>query len=148
MTIRFNWGTAIAVTYTAFAAATTGFVAFAMHRPVDLVSPDYYADSLREDQHMQAVRNARELGASLSIAATDGGVMLSLPRDQAGTTRGTVTLYRPSDASADRVVALEPDGDGRQRVSLEGLRPGQWLVQIRWNAGGREYYAEKPVIAP
>lgn len=47
MTIRLHWGTGIALAYTTFALATIGFVVFAMQRPVDLVSADYYADALR-----------------------------------------------------------------------------------------------------
>jgi hypothetical protein len=44
--MRLNWGTGVAAAYLLFAIATGGFAAFAMSRPVLLVSPDYYADSL------------------------------------------------------------------------------------------------------
>lgn len=148
MNIRFDWGTGIAVTYTVFALATAGFVVFAMGRPVALVRADYYAESLRQDQRAEAVRNARDLGVAVSIVNTDGRhVVVSLPREQAETARGTVTLYRASDASADRVLDLAPGADGRQQFSLSGLAPGHWLVQVRWSAGGREYYLEQPTVA-
>ncbi len=148
MTIRFNWGTGITLSYVAFAVATTGFVVFAMGRPVALVRGDYYAESLRQDQHMQAVQNARDLGAAVSIVGVDDRhVMLSLPSGQARSARGTVTLYRASDPGADRVLELAPGVDGRQPVSLSGLVAGHWLVQVRWRAGGRDYYVEQPVIA-
>jgi hypothetical protein len=39
--MKWNWGTAIAATYVVFAAATIGFVVFAMQLPVLLVRPDY-----------------------------------------------------------------------------------------------------------
>ena len=58
MRITFNWGTGIALVYIAFAVATTGFVTFAMNRSVDLVSADYYAQSLQQDQQMDAEQNA------------------------------------------------------------------------------------------
>jgi FixH len=148
MTIRFNWGTGIGLSYAAFALATIGFVVFAMGRPVVLVRADYYAESLRQDQRMQAVRNARDLGPGVSVTLTSGrDVLVSLPRDQARIAHGIVTLYRASDAAADRVLDLALDADGRQHVSLTGLAAGRWVVQLLWTAGGREYYFEEPVMA-
>ena len=65
--MRVNWGTGIATAYVIFATATSGFVAFAMSRPVSLVSRDYYAESLREDQHLAARRNAAALGSGVAV---------------------------------------------------------------------------------
>jgi hypothetical protein len=141
-----NWGVGVAATYILFAAATGGFVAFAMSRPVSLVRPDYYADSLREDQHLAAARNAQTLGATLEVQS-DGRdrIHLSVPPAHAPVTAGTVTLYRASDAAADRTFALHPDLNGEQDVDVRGLARGFWLVQLRWKADGRDYYFEQPV---
>jgi len=147
MKIAMNWGTGITVSYITFAAATTAFVVFAVRRPVDLVSTDYYAQSLRQDQQMDAVRNARDLGAQAAIVQPDGrSVAVSIPRAQVASARGTVTLYRASDASADRVFPLKADADGRQRVALDGLAAGVWMVRLRWNADGRDFYLEQRVF--
>jgi hypothetical protein len=148
MTVRFNWGTGIAMTYAAFVLATSGFVAFALGRPVLLVRADYYAESLRQDARMAAIQNARGLGAGVSVAAAgDRDVLVSLPSDQARRAHGTITLYRASDAAADRVFELVPGPDGRQHVSLGGLAAGHWLVQVRWSVGAQDYYLEQPVMA-
>ncbi|HET7220556.1 MAG TPA: FixH family protein [Vicinamibacterales bacterium] len=147
MTIRFNWGTGIALTYTAFALATSAFVAFAMERHVDLVSPDYYARSLQLDRRMEAVRNAAALGQRLTVAQTaPRAVALALPADQSADAKGTVTLYRASDASADRQMPIALDPSGRQEISLAGLLTGHWLVQVEWRARGRDYFVEREVI--
>src|SRR5262245_30863814 len=123
MRVSLSWGTAIALVYAAFAAATMAFVVFALRRPVDLVSADYYEQSLRQDRQMDAERNARALGDAASIVqAGDRSLMLSLPAAQAADARGTVTLYRASDASADRIVTLSTDTAGRQRIALDGLQ--------------------------
>src|SRR3954471_7249234 len=61
MKLHVNWGTGVAVVYTAFAVATSAFVVFALRRPVDLTAADYYAQSLREDQQMEAVRHTSDL---------------------------------------------------------------------------------------
>jgi hypothetical protein len=148
MKIHFNWGTGIAMSYVAFAAATMAFVVFAVRRPVDLVAADYYAQSLKQDQQMDAVRNARGLGDAASIVQSeDRAVVVSLPAAHAASACGTITLYRASDASADRVVDLKMDANGRQRVSLDGLKAGVWSVRARWTADGRDYYLEERVFA-
>jgi nitrogen fixation protein FixH len=149
MRITLNWGTGIALVYTAFAAATTGFVAFAMGRSVDLVSVDYYAQSLEQNQRMEAERNTRALGQHPSVAwSAARSVVLSLPSAHAATATGTITLYRPSDAAADRTFTLAIDGAGRQQLSVDALARGRWLLQVRWNAGGISYYFEEPVVVP
>jgi hypothetical protein len=148
MRITFNWGTGIAAVYTTFALATTGFVTFAMSQRVDLVSSDYYAQSLRQDQRIAAERHARSLDPQPSVVLTGSGhAMLSLPPDQAGAA-GVITWYRPADPRADRTTALALDRAGRQQLPLSGLMPGRWIVQVRWAAGGRDYYFEQAVLLP
>jgi hypothetical protein len=146
MKLRMNWAAGIVASYVVFAAGTTGFVLYAMNRPVDLVAIDYYEQSLRQDRQMAAERNTRALGGAASITQTaDHEIVVSVPRDQAAPS-GWITLYRASDASADRVFALKPDRDGRHPVSLAGLRPGAWSVRVRWTAQGREFYLEQRVF--
>jgi hypothetical protein len=148
MRITFNWGFGVGLAYILFALATIGFVAFAMTRSVDLVSDDYYAQSLRLDARMQAERNTRALRPAPSVVQTAARTaLLSLPLEQAAATAGTLTLYRPSDATADRVLPLGLDSKGRQHVSLEGLVHGSWILQVSWSTGGRDYYFEQPVFA-
>jgi hypothetical protein len=147
MKIPFNWGSGIALTYTTFALATSGFVAFAIGRPVDLVSTDYYARSLQLDRHLKAQRNAEALGRALSIELSSQRTLrIALPVDQALTARGTVTLYRASNARADRHVPLAPDAWGRQEIALNDVASGHWLVQLEWSGGDADYYAQRSVV--
>jgi nitrogen fixation protein FixH len=146
VTIRCNWGAGVATAYAVFALATIAFVVFAVRRPVSLVSDNYYAESLQQDRRTEALRNAAALGELVGVSGhQDAEVIVTLPSRQAGTARGTVTFYRASDAAADRVIPLAVAADGRQRVSVRGFQSGQWLVQLRWTAGGREFYAEQQV---
>jgi len=148
MRITFNWGTGIAAVYTAFALATTGFVTFAMSERVDLVSGDYYAQSLRQDQRMAAEENARSLTPPPSVSLTvPGQASLSLPPAQSGAA-GTITWYRAADSRADRTTALALDDAGHQQLPLGGLMAGRWIVQVCWTANGRDYYYEQAVLLP
>src|SRR6266545_4155541 len=139
--MKWNWGAGIATTYIAFALATSGFVVFAMNRPVSLVRPDYYAESLREDQQMAARANAQQLGSAVSIAAEGSDIVrLTVPRTAGAIVTGTVTFYRASDPAADRTFTFSPGARGVQDVSVSQLAAGHWIVKLHWTAGGREYY--------
>jgi len=144
--MRLNWGTGVAAAYLLFAIATGGFAAFAMSRPVLLVSPDYYADSLREDQHLAASRNALALGGAAGLTSNGRDCIdIVIPADQAAGATGSITLYRASDPAADQMIALSPDRTGRQVLAVGEIARGTWLVQVRWSAAGRDYYLEKLV---
>jgi nitrogen fixation protein FixH len=146
MKFRVHWGFGLAAAYVLFATSTVGFVVFAIERPVDLVSPDYYAQSLRHDQRLAAMTNAAELGHELDVEVAYRNVRLHFPPAMAATIEGTATLYRPSSAAADRVMALRPNRDGVQMLSLARVPAGHWVLQLQWTAGGRAFYHEATVI--
>ena len=140
---RLNWGAGVTLAYIVFAAGTTAVVVFAMHRPVDLVSPDYYAQELRQDERAAATANAAALGGALGLDVTRAEVRLRIPASQAAAARGSIHLYRASNAADDREFALAPDATGAQRVNISRLPGGQWIVKVQWTAGGRAYYVEQ-----
>jgi hypothetical protein len=146
--MKFNWATGVVFVYSAFALSTTAFVTFAMSRSVDLVRADYYAESLRHDDRLQAIDNAARLGSAAAVVAQAGSIEIALPPSQRATARGTITLYRPSSAAADRHLDLTIDAAGRQRVAMGDAAPGLWIVQLAWSAGGREFYLERPITVP
>jgi hypothetical protein len=145
--VRWNWGLGVALVYGLFASATVGFAWFAMTERVDLVSDDYYAQSLVHDGRLAAIERVARLGDRFAIddAIERGRVVVRWPREMAGHARGSIRLYRPADARADRVTAIGPSADGRQRLSLDDLAAGRWIVKVHWTAGGQDFYAERAV---
>jgi len=148
--IRVNWGLGIALCYSLFALATVAFVMFAMSRPVELVSVDYYRQSLAHDTRLEAIGNAHALGAALQVTVDAGErtATIRLPAEAAAGATGTVTMYRPAEAAADRERPVSIAPDGSQRVSLDGLARGRWLLRLEWQSRGRVYYHEQPVVVP
>jgi nitrogen fixation protein FixH len=142
---RLHWGVGIAAVYTVFATATIGFVAFAISRPVDLVSADYYTRSLEHDDRLAALARARALGATLRCTLSEDTrtLALELPPELARMASGAVHLYRPSDGRADRTMPLRLDAGGSQQLSLAGLAHGRWTLQLEWRANGLTYYHER-----
>jgi hypothetical protein len=146
---RVHWGAAVALVYLAFAGSTSAFVAFALRHPVELVTADYYEQSLRHDDRLAAITRTRALAQPPVVAiAADGVLVVTLPADVIAGAVGTITLYRPSDVRADRVVPLAPAASGEQRVPLAGLAPGRWLVRVAWRSAGVDYFHEQAVMRP
>jgi len=150
MKISWNWGTGAAAVYVLFAAGTLGMVALAMEQPVDLVSPDYYADSLKQDQRMAAIAHVTALEAPVraTVDTRAHAITFVMPPRAAGGAIGTVMLYRPSNASSDRTAPLALDQTGAARVSTDGLTPGRWVLKIDWQARGTRYYFEQAITIP
>ena len=148
MIMRLHWGVGIAATYLVFAGATAGFVAFAMQQRVELVRPDYYTYSLAHDARRRAEARTAALGTRFYIDVDERGrtVAVTWPREHAGRIHGTAWLYRPSDSSADRELAIAPGPDGRQTFRLNGLA-GRWIVRLAWTVDGADYVAERDLVA-
>lgn len=141
-----HWGTKIALVYGLFVTGTMTMVAIAVGQRTDLVTPDYYARSLRQDEQMLAERNTAALGASFTATQLAADQLrIEWPHRPES---GTVTLYRASNAGADRTfpIAAIASGPGAvQDISLAALERGAWKAQITWTAQGRAYYAEREV---
>lgn len=147
--MRFHWGAGVALLYSAFATATVGFVVFAIANPAALVSDDYYREATRHDRRIEATANARAAGADVTIETDARGTpvaVLNMASAHHGRAEGTVTWYRPSDASFDRTVSLAVDADGAQRIALDDFPAGHWRVKVEWELDGRPFYVERSVM--
>ena len=149
MTRRLHWGVGISLVYVLFATGTVGFVAFAMHQQIDLVSEDYYPQSLVHDARMSATARANALGGAMSVAFEPRlqSVVVTWP-EAMRVEAGEVTLYRAADAKADRHVPAEPDGHGRQIILVEELEHGAWTVRVNWTSDGRAFFTERRLMLP
>ena len=146
MHVRLNWAVGIVVTYVLFACGTVGVVVFALSQPVDLVSPDYYGGSLKQDERTAAIRNADALGATVAIAIDDTMRTLDVRLPAAHRSAvGRLTWYRPAGSAADVTLPLRPDAVGSQRFTTGSLARGRWIVQLEWEADGSRYYREQAV---
>lgn len=144
-----SWGTGITLVYSAFAAGTLGMVAFAVAHPVDLVGANYYQESTSYDQRIAAIERTTAPGGPRVIVATgERTLTVTMAAAYGRQAVGTVTLYRPSAAGADRSWPLVLDAEGRASLSLRDLAAGSWRVRIEWTAAGQAYYHEQLVQLP
>jgi nitrogen fixation protein FixH len=115
-----------------------------MSERVELVSPNYYAESLTHDERQAAAARTIGLGEAFRIERGEGIVTIAWP-PTAIPERGRVTLYRPADSAADRSIALAPAESGTQVIRLATLPAGAWVLQCEWVTNGLTYYAEQRV---
>ncbi len=147
MTRHWHWGTKIALTYIVFATGTLTMVGIAVSQRTDLVTPDYYARALKQDERMAAQANTAALGRAFEIASSDNDRLVVRWPHQPDA--GSLVLYRPSNADADRTVVLAATATGtgaEQEIRMGDLSRGLWRVQVTWSWQGRPYYAEQDVV--
>jgi hypothetical protein len=146
MRSKWNWGTAVAVVYSAFALSTVGFVVFASSHRVDLVSDDYYAQAVALDARRAAEARARALGGAFAIDIAADGRAAEIQWPAGHPVTGTIHLYRPSDASADHSLPIALDAAAHQRLDLSSLATGRWRLQLDWMSDDARFYAERELV--
>jgi nitrogen fixation protein FixH len=144
----FHWGRGVVAAFVLFVGAILLMVWISMRERVDLVADRYYEEGLAYEGRLEARRHARAEG-DVRITADASGIRLVFPAAlTADGITGEAHLYRPSDGSRDRRLALSPDSAGVQQIAAAGLLPGHWKVKILWTVSGVEYYAEESVFLP
>ena len=144
MTIRrLSWGTGIALAYAAFAAGTIAMVTFAIAHPVDLVGANYYEDATAYDARIAAIERTDAVGGVVVTCDTKQRLLrIALPTAHARLATGTVTMYRPSAAQADRSWPLNLDSEARMTAVLTDLPAGFWRVRVEWTVADQAFYRE------
>jgi len=142
---RWNWGWGIFTFYVFFMLATLTWVFITLGVDEDLVTHDYYEQSLVYQKHINASENALNADHPVTWKVINAGSQLyvSYPKNLVD---GTITLYRPSDAAQDRRITIEPDSSGRQVIGLQNLETGYWKIKVNWKEGDKSYYSESSLV--
>jgi len=144
-----RWGTGVVITFVLFVVVMLGITGYLLSQDVNLVTDRYYEKELEYQARIKSIERTRALGSSATIERTAEGILLHFPRGapRAGIT-GHVTLYRPADHAADRVIAIAMDTLSRQYIGTTALASGLWRCQVQWTMHGEEYYLEQPFMVP
>ncbi len=146
--IKNPWPVGLVLFFIVFASYIVGFVIFASRQKMDLVREDYYDQEIRFQQQIDRVKRTAPVLADADIQydRAVAVVTVRLPSVKQNEISGTVSFYRPSDASLDANVKLGLDAGGNQSVDVSALPSGLWKVRVQWKAGGQEYYFERPIV--
>ncbi len=143
------WPYALIAFFAVFISCVVGFGIWAVGQRVDLVGADYYEQEVRFQKQIDSAARTHAIGRPVAItyALAANQITLALPAGPASLSPvGKIKLYRPSDASLDREIALATDAAGRQVVDASGLREGRWKVRVNWTASGADYFAEQTLL--
>lgn len=144
-----SWGIRIAILYGGFVVMILFLVFRTMNEKVDLVTPDYYRDELKFQQQIDRQNESATLHEQPLISADGKNVIVKFPGEVAAEAiSGTIKFYRPSDSSKDFTVNIQADDSGTQLVSTGKFVRGTYQVQLKWSAGGKDYYNEVSFYFP
>jgi hypothetical protein len=138
-----DWGKGILLTIIGFVALIMTLVVISVRMDgIELVTENYYQAEInyqdRIDQESSALRLDRKV---ITYHSIDKNLVLDLP---SGTNR-KLQLFRPSDATLDREIAVTALDSNLTSVSLKDLKLGYWKVQLSWIEAGKNYYEEKKI---
>ncbi len=145
--MKLNWGTGIAIFYTAFVLFMVGMVIHSKSFDHSLVMDNYYEEDLQYQSHIDAVKNAQGLETDLEILKLkeDQVVLFRFPANFEQL-EGSLWFYRADDEQKDFRLKIKTDGDGQQLVATSDLTPGLWKVKVNWTGDGKPFYKEEIIV--
>ncbi len=145
--LKWSWGTGIAIVYSVFALTIIGFVVHSFKQKIDLVTPDYYAKELAYQQQIDKIARARGLEKAIEWKVQNQTIEIMLPEHFIPSrVSGNITLFKPSDNSADRIFPIAIDTSRKQTISTEGLTAGMYKLKIDWQSGDTTYFQEGVIM--
>jgi hypothetical protein len=144
--MNFDWGKKIAALYIGFVVLVVGMVIFAMTKNTDLVSDNYYEKEIKYQEQIDKEKRTKELPEQVKIEYLGSYVSVKFPQTyNSKDIKGSILFYRPSEASRDFRLNIEPDENGEQKIMTNKFSKGIWKVQISWKMNGTDYYNESIV---
>ena len=143
-----NFGHKIGIFYGLFVIFMITLVTLCVkQKDVSLVSNDYYKKEIDYQAEIEKQRNAGQLTSPVKIvyAGESQQVSLIFPEEQIGAT-GKVQFYRPSDAKKDFTVDLTLQESTVQKIHVNTLTKGLWVVKIEWAKAGKAYLKEEKIV--
>jgi hypothetical protein len=136
-----NWGTGILLSIIGFIVIIMTMVVISVRMEgIELVTEGYYEKEIayqdQIDKEQVTLDQNRDV---ISFNSQKQLLILDLP---AGA-KGTLHLFRPSDAELDQKLSLDGNNIGVIEIPVDKLKEGYWKAQLNWVENGVEFYQEK-----
>lgn len=144
--MKLNWGSGIAIFYTAFVLVMIFMVYKSTTYDHSLVVDNYYEKDLNYPAHLEKIKNARALEKDLQVSKDSTGTFIRFmfPAELQKPT-GEILFYRASDSSKDLKVPIMVDESNNMNIRHEMFDAGQWTIKVEWQAEGTAYYKEQQI---
>jgi len=147
LSLKWNWGTGIALVYSVFALSIIGLVVNSFSKKIDLVAPDYYAKELRYQQQIDKINAANNLPQAATWNVTSDAIMVAFPASfDASQLSGEIFLFKPSNDKSDKSFAVKTASNCVQSIPIQGLEKGMYKMKIDWKHSGQAYFQEAVVV--
>lgn len=145
MTMKWNWGTKLAIAMAAFMLMIIIFAVRMMRESVDLVEKDYYPKGQAYQQMIDKKANAAPYADSIHINIEDGFIKLRFPVSfPPEKITGTAHLYDRVTETGDKLFTLTVGAGGQFWLPVNQNK-GRYIVKIDWVCEQKAYYVEKPI---
>ena len=141
MKTKWNWGTKLAIWIIVFILFILTLVYMSFSYDIGLVEKDYYPKGLKYQSRIDAINNAKNIDVVFNISQEGENVIIEMPDVQVKD--GTITFFRPSDNSFDRVFSWDLDEDNNIKLPVRELTEGKYIVKFNWKHEDKEYYVEQ-----
>jgi hypothetical protein len=139
-----NWGKWIVVSFILFAVFIGVLVAVCVRQDINLVADDYYKQELDYQKQIERLNNAHALAVKPVISVANSSLQISF-KDFNRIKQGELTLFRPSDASADLKFEMKITADTIQSFDIRMSPKGMYKAQLKWSMDEKEYYFEETI---
>ncbi|TVP51002.1 MAG: nitrogen fixation protein FixH [Mongoliibacter sp.] len=138
-----NWGSGIVLTLVGFIAVMATMVVICVKQDdIHLVTQDYYEQEIKYQEQIDRMINANAIASdALEYDGQLKSLLLKLPEGS----KGTLHLFRPSDARLDQKISFDMISSAVNSVDVKSLKAGYWRVKLTWSEGEKEYYLEKKI---
>ncbi|WP_430816185.1 FixH family protein [Carboxylicivirga sp. RSCT41] len=145
--MKFNWGHGIVLVIVCGVIGFLSLVFITTRERIDMVTDDYYPKELKYDNQIEKQKNYNALSQKVQVNI-DGVFEISFPDNiaNAGSIKGIVHVYRPSDKSLDIEEAIKLDEHYKMRIPLSKLKSGKYELIIEWQANGQPYLTKQDVF--
>ena len=146
--MKLNWGTSIAIFYSAFVVVMILMVVRSSQNQMDLVQEDYYEKDMNYESFRTKMANSAEVADKVIVkfAIDSDEVQLSFPPEMKDL-NGTMTFFRPSNKYLDKTYTLKLNEEGKMNIKAgRDLPAGLWKVKIDWSVEGKNYYKESNLV--
>ncbi len=141
MKIKWNWGTKLVIWITAFIVFMLTLVFISFNYDIGLVEKDYYPKGLAYQDRINAIENAKNINAIFNITQDKDYIKIQIPELQIE--QGTITLFRPSDNSYDRIFDMISSDNELIIIPKTETILGKYIIKINWKYKDKEYYVEQ-----
>ncbi len=141
-----SWGKGITITLIIFIFFILSFVYKSTQQDFDLVTKNYYEESLVYDEVQTKRSNFQNLNTPINIELNKENETLALLLPSffdEKPIKGQLHLYCPKDDSQDLVIdfkVLNP------QISLKNLTKGLWRLIVDWESEQKGYRYEQSIV--